>query len=104
MEWIFLIVAGFLEVIWAISLKYSQGFSILLPSIVTIIGMIASFYLLSLAIKTLPIGTAYAIWTGIGVVGTVILGIFIFRDQMSILRFVFILMILMGTIGLKVTM
>lgn len=99
-----MIVAGFLEVIWAISLKYSQGFSILLPSIVTIIGMIASFYLLSLAIKTLPIGTAYAIWTGIGVVGTVILGIFIFRDQMSILRFVFILMILMGTIGLKVTM
>ena len=73
MQWVSLVIAGFFEMGWAIGLKYSQGFTKLVPSVFTILGMIASFYFLSLSLKSLPIGTAYAIWTGIGTVGTVIL-------------------------------
>ena len=69
MQWLFLVIAGFLEVFWAIELKYSQGFTKLVPSVFTVGGMIASFYFLSLALKSLPLGTAYAIWTGIGKIG-----------------------------------
>ena len=75
MKWLMLIVAGLFEMGWAIGLKYSEGFTKFIPSIFTIVGMIASFYFLSLSLKNLPLGTAYAIWTGIGTVGTVTLGI-----------------------------
>ena len=76
MQWLHLLIAGIFEISWAIGLKYSHGFSLIVPSIITVICMIASFYFLALAIKSLPLGTAYAIWTGIGTIGTVILGIF----------------------------
>lgn len=103
MEWIYLVVAGFFEMGWAIGLKYSQGFSKITPSILTVIGMIASFYFLSLSLKNLPIGTAYAIWTGIGTIGTVILGIILFKEPINIMRMVCITFIVLGIVGLKLT-
>ena len=103
MSWFYLIIAGIFEVVWAIGLKYSEGFTRLIPSIVTVIGMLISFYLLSLATKTLPIGTAYAIWTGIGALGAVICGIIFFKEPLTILRIVFLLLLLTGIIGLKAT-
>jgi len=102
MKWILLIIAGLLEVFWAVGLKYSEGFTKLLPSIFTVIGMIASFYFLSLALKDLPLGTAYAIWTGIGAVGTVILGIILFKEPADYMRLICIGLILIGIIGLKI--
>ncbi|APM39732.1 quaternary ammonium compound efflux SMR transporter SugE [Clostridium kluyveri] len=101
MKWLLLIVAGIFEVCWAVGLKYSQGFTKLVPSILTILGMIASFYFLSLALKNLPLGTAYAIWTGIGTIGTVILGIILFKEPIEIIRLICIGFIVMGIIGLK---
>lgn len=86
---------------WAVGLKYSQGFTKLMPSVFTIVGMIASFYFLSLALKSLPLGTAYAIWTGIGTVGTVILGIILFKEPVDMTRLIFIGFIVIGIIGLK---
>ncbi len=103
MAWIYLIIAGFFEIIWAMGLKYSQGFTKLYPSLITLGGMIISFYLLSLATKTLPIGTAYAIWTGIGAFGAVILGMILFHDPINILRIIFLCLILIGILGLKLT-
>jgi quaternary ammonium compound-resistance protein SugE len=103
MAWIYLIIAGVFEIIWAIGLKYSEGFTKLLPSFITLGGMIISFYLLSLATKALPIGTAYAVWTGIGALGTVLLGIVIFHESLSIPRLLFLLFILVGILGLKFT-
>ncbi|MEK3798453.1 quaternary ammonium compound efflux SMR transporter SugE [Peribacillus sp. FSL H8-0477] len=103
MAWIFLLIAGVFEVVWAISLKYTEGFTKLWPTVVTIIGMVISFYFLSAAIKTLPIGTAYAIWTGIGALGAVIMGIILFNEPRSVSRLVFVGFILVGIIGLKVT-
>jgi quaternary ammonium compound-resistance protein SugE len=101
MTWFFLILAGLFEVGWAFGLKFSQGFTKLAPSIFTIAGMIASFYFLSLALKNLPLGTAYAIWTGIGTVGTVILGIIIFKESFDIIRLICIGFIVVGIVGLK---
>ena len=101
MEWVYLVIAGFLEVGWAIGLKYSQGFTRILPSILTVIGMAASFYFLSLSLKSLPLGNAYAIWTGIGTVGTVVLGIILFKEPISIMRLFCIAFIFIGIIGLK---
>ncbi|QHI72279.1 DMT family transporter [Aminipila terrae] len=101
MQWLFLGIAGIFEICWAISLKFSLGFTRILPSIVTVIGMILSFYFLSLALKTLPLGTAYAIWTGIGTVGTVILGILFFKEPVDLVRFVCIGLIITGIVGLK---
>lgn len=101
MQWLFLVIAGLLEVWWALGLKYSQGFTKPIPSIFTILGMIASFYFLSLALKNLPLGTAYAIWTGIGTIGTVLLGIILFKEPISIMRMVCIIFIVSGIIGLK---
>lgn len=101
MRWLYLIIAGICEVWWAVGLKYSHGFTRLAPSVITVIGMIASFYFLSVALKTLPLGTAYAIWTGIGTVGTAILGIVLFKEPVDILRIVCIGFILTGIIGLK---
>ncbi|WP_206457861.1 quaternary ammonium compound efflux SMR transporter SugE [Anaerovorax sp. IOR16] len=103
MKWFFLLVAGCFEVLWAIGLKYSFGLTRLVPSIFTILGMIASFYFLSLALKYLPLGTAYAIWTGIGTVGTIILGIFLFKETMNISKVIFIGFIILGIIGLKLS-
>ncbi len=102
MKWLILIVAGLFEMGWAVGLKYSQGFAKLVPSIFTIVGMIASFYFLSLALKSLPLGTAYAIWTGIGTVGTVILGIILFKEPIDIIRLICIGFIVVGIVGLKV--
>ena len=101
MEWIYLLIAGFFEVAWAIGLKMSEGFSHIYISIFTVISMIASFYFLAVALKNIPLGTAYAIWTGIGTLGTVILGIILFKEPVSVMRFVCIALILFGITGLK---
>jgi quaternary ammonium compound-resistance protein SugE len=101
MEWFYLVVSGIFEIWLAIALKYSQGFTKIIPSILTLIGMVASLYFLSLSLKSLPIGTAYAIWTGIGTIGTVLLGIILFKEPINIMRIVCILFIVSGIIGLK---
>lgn len=101
MHWLYLLIAGFLEAFWAIGLKFSNGFTQLIPSILTVLGMIFSFYFLSLALKNLPIGTAYAIWTGIGTIGTLIFGIIFFKEPMTIARTICVLLIVGGIVGLK---
>lgn len=101
MEWIYLVIAGIFEVGWATGLKYSDGFSKLMPSILTVSGMLASFYFLALSLKHLPLGTAYAIWTGIGTVGTVTIGIILFNEPLDIMRIICIILIISGIIGLK---
>ena len=101
MEWIYLVIAGFFEVSWAIGLKYSQGFTKIIPGALTVIGMVASFYFLSLSLKSLPLGNAYAIWTGIGTVGTVVLGIILFNEPMNVMRIMCIVFIVFGIVGLK---
>ncbi|AXX85337.1 quaternary ammonium compound efflux SMR transporter SugE [Aliarcobacter skirrowii] len=103
MSWTILFLAGIFEIFWAVGLKYSDGFTKLIPTIFTIITMIISFYLLSLALKALPIGTAYAVWVGIGTVGTVIAGIMLFGESMTLIRVISILFILIGIVGLKFT-
>lgn len=103
MSWTILFLAGIFEIFWAVGLKYSDGFTKLIPTIFTIVTMIISFYLLSLALKALPIGTAYAVWVGIGTVGTVIAGIFLFGESMTLIRVISILFILIGIVGLKFT-
>ena len=103
MNWVYLAIAGLLEIAWAIGLKYTEGWTKLVPSIVTAILMIASFYFLSLAVKTLPIGTAYAVWTGIGTVGAAILGMFLFDEPRDAVRVICILLIIAGIAGLKIT-
>ncbi|GEP67244.1 DMT family transporter [Clostridium beijerinckii] len=102
MTWLMLIFAGLFETGGAIGLKYSEGFTRLIPSVFTIIGMIASFYFLSLALKGLPLGTAYAIWTGIGTVGTVALGMILFKEPVEIIRLICIGFIVIGIVGLKI--
>ena len=101
MEWIILLIAGLFEISWAIGLKFSHGFTQLIPSVITVLCMIASFYFLALALKSLPLGTAYAIWTGIGTLGTVILGIILFKEPATAMRFACIGLILCGITGLK---
>jgi quaternary ammonium compound-resistance protein SugE len=103
MAWAYLLIAGIFEVIWAMGLKYSHGFTKLYPSLITLGGMVISFYFLSLATKSLPIGTAYAIWTGIGALGAVLLGIILFNEPLNILRILFLCLILIGILGLKLT-
>ena len=92
MSWTILFLAGIFEIFWAVGLKYSDGFTKLFPTIFTIVTMIISFYLLSLALKALPIGTAYAVWVGIGTVGTVIAGIILFGESMTLIRVISILL------------
>ncbi len=99
--WITLFFAGLLEAGWALGLKYTEGFTKVGPSVATIILMVGSFYLLSRSLTTLPIGTAYAVWTGIGAVGTVIAGIVFFGESRSILRLLCIFLIVAGIVGLK---
>jgi quaternary ammonium compound-resistance protein SugE len=101
MAWFYLLIAGLSEVGWAIGLKYTDGWSRLWPSVWTIAAMIVSFIFLSLALKTLPIGTAYAVWTGIGAIGTVILGIVLFAEPATALRLACIGLIVAGIVGLK---
>ena len=101
MEWIILLIAGLFEISWAMGLEYSHGFTQSIPSILTVIGMIASFYFLALALKSLPLGTAYAVWTGIGTLGTVILGIILFKEPATAMRLFCIALIMCGITGLK---
>ena len=101
MVWFLLIIAGLFETAWALGLKYTEGFTRLWPSVGTLIAMTASFLLLAHCMKTLPVGTACAVWTGIGIVGTVVLGIFLFNEPLSWPRILFLLMILGGIAGLK---
>ncbi|MCT7910242.1 quaternary ammonium compound efflux SMR transporter SugE [Arcobacter lacus] len=103
MSWVTLVIAGIFEIFWAVGLKYTDGFSKLIPSLFTIIAMLVSIWLLSLSLKTLPLGTAYAVWVGIGTVGTVIAGIMLFGDSINIIRIISILFIILGIIGLKFT-
>jgi quaternary ammonium compound-resistance protein SugE len=102
MYWIILIIAGLFEVAWAIGLKYTEGFTKLFPSIFTIISMIISMGLLAYAVKHIPVGTAYAVWTGIGAVGTAILGIILFNESKEMIRIFFIFLIVVGIVGLKI--
>jgi quaternary ammonium compound-resistance protein SugE len=101
MAWAVLFVAGLMEIGWAIGLKYTEGFTRLVPSVLTLVCMAASIVLLGLAVKTLPIGTAYAVWTGIGAVGTAVLGIILFGDAATALRLACIGLIVAGILGLK---
>ena len=101
MSWLFLFLAGLFEIGWAIGLKYTDGFSKLIPSVLTLAAMAGSIILLGLALKTLPIGTAYAVWTGIGAVGTAILGIVLFGDPATVARLACIALIVSGIVGLK---
>jgi quaternary ammonium compound-resistance protein SugE len=102
MAWTMLFVAGLLEIGWAIGLKYTDGFTRLTPSVLTIVSMIASVALLGLALKSLPVGTAYAVWTGIGTVGTALLGIALLGEPATVLRLICIGLIVAGIVGLKV--
>ena len=102
MAWIYLIIAGFFECGWALGLKYAEGFSKLRPSIFTVMAMAASFLFLSLAVKTIPVGTAYAVWTGIGAVCVAVVGIILFDEPRDLARIVCIFLIVIGVVGLKI--
>jgi quaternary ammonium compound-resistance protein SugE len=102
MAWAYLILAGLFEIGWAIGLKYTEGFTRLVPSVLTAISMTVSVLLLGLALKTLPVGTGYAVWTGIGTVGTALLGIILLGEPASIARLACIGLIVAGILGLKV--
>ncbi|HLN53195.1 MAG TPA: quaternary ammonium compound efflux SMR transporter SugE [Lentimicrobium sp.] len=103
MAWFILVIAGLFETIWAVALKYSEGFTKLWPSLITVVAMAISIWLLAVSLKSLPLGTAYAVWTGIGALGTVIYGITVFGDPKELLRIFFIIMILGGIVGLRIT-
>lgn len=102
MSWIYLLIAGVCEVGWAVGLKYTEGFSRLWPSLGTAAAMVVSVVLLGVAMKSIPLGTAYAVWTGIGAVGTVILGMLLFGDAASVARLLCLALIVGGIIGLKI--
>lgn len=101
MSWFILFVAGLLEIGWAIGLKYSVGFTKLWPTAWTLLSLVTSFLLLGLALKTLPVGTAYAIWVGIGAVGTAVLGIVLFGESLGVLKLMSLTLIVAGLVGLK---
>ena len=103
MAWIYLTIAGVLEIVWAFSMKQSEGFSRLVPSLITLVAMIASFALLSLSMKSLPLGTAYTIWTGIGAVGAFLVGIFVLGEQANAMRIAAALLIVGGLILMKLS-
>jgi len=103
MAWFHLFIAGLFEVVWAIGLKYTDGFTRLWPSVITATAMVVSFFFLSQSLKVLPVGTAYAVWTGIGAVGTAIMGIILFDDPRNLGRVLCILLIVAGIVGLKLT-
>ena len=101
MSWLLLLLAGLFEVAWAIGLKYTDGFSRPLPTLLTLIAMAVSVLLLAMAVKQLPLGTAYAVWTGIGAVGTVLMGIWLFNEPATLARVLCLLLIIGGILGLK---
>jgi quaternary ammonium compound-resistance protein SugE len=101
MAWVILVVAGVFEVGWAIGLKYTDGFTRLWPTVWTVLAMIVSLWLLGIAMKTLPVGTAYAVWVGVGAVGTVILGIVLLGEPAGALRLISVALIVAGIVGLK---
>ena len=103
MSWIILFIAGLLEVVWAIGLKYTHGFTRLTPSVITVSAMIVSIVLLSWAMRSLPVGTAYAVWTGIGAVGAAITGILLRGESASLARIASLALIVAGIIGLKLS-
>ncbi|WP_312746474.1 quaternary ammonium compound efflux SMR transporter SugE [Cedecea neteri] len=103
MAWFVLLIAGLLEVVWAVGLKYTHGFSRLWPSVITIIAMVVSMALLAWAMKTLPTGTAYAVWTGIGAVGAAITGILLLGESANPMRLASLALIVVGIIGLKLS-
>jgi quaternary ammonium compound-resistance protein SugE len=103
MSWVILVLAGLFEVGWAIGLKYAEGFTRLWPTIWTILAMIISLWLLGVAVKSLPVGTAYSIWVGVGAVGTVILGIVLLGEPANAARLISVVLIIAGIIGLKLT-
>lgn len=101
--WIWLLVAGLFEIQWAVTLKYTEGFTRLWPSVLCLLGMIISVYGLAVAQKTLPLGTSYAVWVGIGILGAAIFGMVLFNEPKTLIRIGFIVLILIGIIGLKVS-
>ena len=103
MSWLILFFAGLFEIAWAVGLKYSDSFTRLVPSALTLVAMVISVVLLGWAMKGLPLGTAYAVWTGIGAVGTVIVGIFLFGESMAPLRLLSVALVVAGLIGLKLS-
>ena len=103
MAWIYLLFAGLLEIVWAVSMKQSEGFTRLTPTLITLAGMIASFWLLAVAMRTLPLGTAYTIWTGIGAVGAFVVGIVFLGEQISAMRIAAAALIVCGLVLMKVS-
>ena len=101
MAWVYLVIASLFEITWAIGLKYADGFTKLVPSVITVAGMIASVVLLGLALRELPVGTGYAVWTGIGTVGAAILGMILFQEPATAIRLGCVVLIVVGIIGLK---
>lgn len=102
MSWFILFIAGLFEIAWAVGIKYTEGWTRLWPSVLTLIAMVVSFFFLSLALKHLPMGTAYAVWTGIGTIGTVVYGIVFFKEPTDILRIACIMLIIFGIVGLRI--
>ena len=102
MEWIALLLAGLFEVSWAVAMKYAEGFTKLIPSVITVAGYLASAVFLAMALKKLPLGTAYAMWTGFGIVGTTLLGVLLFRESLSLPQVCCVALIAVGIVGLKV--
>jgi quaternary ammonium compound-resistance protein SugE len=103
MNWVILVIAGLFETGWAIGLKYTEGFTRLWPTVATVLSMIVSLWLLGIAMKSLPIGTAYSVWVGIGAVGTVILGIVLLGEPVNLPRLISVTLIIAGIIGLKLS-
>jgi quaternary ammonium compound-resistance protein SugE len=103
MAWVYLIIAGVLEIVWAYSMKLSEGFSKPVPSVITIVTMIASFSLLALSMKSLPLGTAYTIWTGIGAVGAFLVGVMVLGEQANMMRIAAALLIVSGLVMMKLS-
>ncbi len=101
MKWIYLFIAGALEITWAVTMKMSEGFTVLIPSVITGVGYILSAVFLSVALKELPLGTAYAIWTGMGIIGTSVLGVILFHDKLSAPQVICVMLIVVGIAGLK---
>lgn len=102
MAWLNLIIAGLFEISWAVGMKYTSGFTKFLPTTLVVVAMLLSLYFLNQAVKTIPLGTAYAVWTGIGIAGTAILGMILFDEPVKLLRIFFISLIMISIIGLKV--
>lgn len=103
MAWTILIIAGLLEICWAIGLKYTEGFTRLWPSIGTVLAIVMSLWLLSIAMKSIPVGTAYSIWVGVGAVGTVVFGILLFGEALNMARLLSVLLIIVGIVGLQLS-